>query len=147
MKNILAIAFLAATTCIGSLSASAQTHTALANVPFDFTVGSTPLPAGTYTITSSAPSHVIWLDSRSGGHAAVMGLAGDSRPLAPNKIVFHKYGSDYFLSDVRCDSASLNMHITPSKKEKEVRQRLQEVSKTQQPGLASTETVFIALNK
>ena len=41
---------------------------------------------------------------------------------APNggKLVFHRYGSQYFLSEVLCDSASLNVEVPRSKTEKRI---------------------------
>ena len=34
------------------------------------------------------------------------------------KLVFNKYGDQYFLSEILCDSAEMNMAIPPSKLEK-----------------------------
>jgi hypothetical protein len=52
MKRITAIAIAALASLVTAGSAVAQGHAVKATIPFDFAVGNSHLPAGTYTITS-----------------------------------------------------------------------------------------------
>jgi hypothetical protein len=103
-----------------SVPLSAQTI-ARATVPFDFTVGQTRMPAGTYEI--SPLSHAILIrDSKTA--KSILSLfnseepsRGDSTP----KLVFHRYGDKYFLSQVSRGHGGAVMQLPTSKLEEEVR--------------------------
>jgi hypothetical protein len=103
-----------------SVPLSAQTI-AKATVPFDFTVGQTRMPAGTYEI--SPLSHAILIrDSKTA--KSILSLfnseepsRGDSTP----KLVFHRYGDKYFLSQVSRGHGGAVMQLPTSKLEEEVR--------------------------
>jgi len=103
-----------------SVPLSAQTI-AKATVPFDFTVGQTKMPAGTYEI--SPLSHAILIMDRKTAKS-VLSLfnseepsRGDSTP----KLVFHRYGDKYFLSQVSRGNGGAVMQLPTSKLEEEVR--------------------------
>jgi hypothetical protein len=103
-----------------SVPLSAQTI-AKATVPFDFTVGQTKMPAGTYEI--SPLSHAILIMDRKTAKS-VLSLfnseepsRGDSTP----KLVFHRYGDKYFLSQVSRGNGGAVMQLPISKLEEEVR--------------------------
>ena len=103
-----------------SVPLSAQTI-AKATVPFDFTVGQTRMPAGTYEI--SPLSHAILIMDRKTAKS-VLSLfnseepsRGDSTP----KLVFHRYGDKYFLSQVSRGNGGVVMQLPTSKLEEEVR--------------------------
>jgi hypothetical protein len=104
-----------------SVPLSAQTI-AIANVPFDFTVGQTQLPAGTYDISPLAHGAIV---IRNGNTAkSVMSIfrwedarKGDST----TKLVFHKYGDKYFLSQVARGHGNGVLQLPTSKLEEEVR--------------------------
>jgi hypothetical protein len=102
-----------------SVLSSAQTI-ARATVPFDFTVGQTQMPAGTYDISPLTDSTIVIRDSKTA--SVVAGLfrteqdrSGDNRP----KLVFHRYGDKYFLSQVSRGSGGAVMQLPTSKLEKE----------------------------
>jgi hypothetical protein len=44
----------------------------------------------------------------------------DGRESKTGKLVFNKYGDQYFLSEILCQSAGMNMAVPPSKLEKRV---------------------------
>jgi hypothetical protein len=78
-------------------AASAQTKTQ-ATIPFDFIVMDQTLPAGVYGLTMVGVGvlHINRLDGPGG--ALVVSYAAHSRQDAPNRILFHRYGNRYFLS-------------------------------------------------
>ena len=104
-----------------SVPLSAQTI-AKATVPFDFTVGQTKMPAGTYEFSPLAHGAILIRDSKT--TKSVLSLfnseepsRGDSTP----KLVFHRYGDKYFLSQVSRGNGGAVMKLPTSKLEEEVR--------------------------
>jgi hypothetical protein len=118
MKRIPAIALLAIANLAMVGTAIAQSYGVKAKVPFDFTVGNKVLPAGTYTI-KPASSSVIMISNHDQNVGALSVVNQDSKK-SPNggKLLFHKYGGQYFLSEILCDSANMNFQIPTSKREK-----------------------------
>jgi hypothetical protein len=56
-----------------------------------------------------------------------------------NQLVFHKYGNQYFLSEIRSQESAINVQLATSKQEKRARED------TQQAGLRVNDEVMIAL--
>ena len=103
-----------------SVPLSAQTI-AKATVPFDFRVGQTQMPAGTYEI--SPLSHAIYIrDSKTAkGVLSLFNWEEPSRGDSTPKLVFHRYGDKYFLSQVSRGNGGAVMQLPTSKLEEEVR--------------------------
>jgi len=140
MKRItgiaIAVCLLASLAAAGS--ASAQDHAARANVPFGFNVGNTWLPAGTYTMSSeSRSSNVITI--RSGDRKiSLLSLARPSdQRSAASKLVFKKYGEQYFLHEIACTACGMNVALPGSKRERQ--------AQTREASLPSTTDVYLAL--
>lgn len=115
--GLLTIASLA--TCIGAI---AQQPALKANIPFGFTVGDTRMPAGEYTISSPLQQVVQIRSTDLANIATVVSPGGYDQPSSGSKLVFDKYGDQYFLRRVLCASfASLNIHVPQGKAEKEAR--------------------------
>jgi hypothetical protein len=137
MKRIIAMAF-----CLASLvaasHASAQNHIVKADIPFDFTAGGKLLPAGTYLVTSDTASpNVIQIHS-SHQNVGVFSIAYASGDVSKTgKLVFNRYGHQYFLSKILCSSADMNVQFPPSKLEKRTR--------SQEAQLRSNDQTFVAL--
>ena len=119
MKRIPAIALLAIANFALAGTSFAQSNGVQAKVPFDFTVGDKVLPAGNYTIRSES-SHVIMIKNHDHPGEAALSLVNQSSDKSPNggKLLFQKYGTQYFLSEILCDSAEMNLRVPPSKREK-----------------------------
>jgi hypothetical protein len=88
-----------------AISVSAQSQRSkITNIPFDFIVGEKTLPAGEYTIEPHRRDFdKVWLvQSRDGRTSAVFTTmpvrASETQEKA--KFVFHKYGHQYFLSQI-----------------------------------------------
>ena len=118
MKRITAIALLAIANFAMAGTSFAQSTGVRANVPFDFTVGNKLLPAGTYTIKEQS-NHVILITNHDKPIAALSLVNGDSNR-SPNggKLKFHRYGSQYFLSEILCEQANMNLEVPTSKTER-----------------------------
>ena len=136
MKRITAIAFLAIANFAMAGSSFAQSNGVRANVPFDFTVGNDLLPAGTYTIKPQSAAVIVIKNHDK--PIAVLSLVHQDGNKSTNggKLTFHKYGDQYFLSEILCDWADMDVRVRPSKVEKRVQ--------LQQAMIHPSSEVFIA---
>ena len=121
MKRITAIALLAIANFAMAGMSFAQSYGVKANVPFDFTVANKLLPAGTYTVKRDA-SGLIEIRNHD-KPIAVLTIANHDGNQSPNggKLVFHKYGDQYFLSEILSDWETMNVSVPCSKAETNVR--------------------------
>ncbi len=135
MKRVTALTFLLSLYCIALGGASAQSKST-ATIPFNFRVGSVLMPGGTYEIRH-AESNQIWLYSVEENRAAI-GLSttttGDTAPV--EKLVFNKYGNQFFLARTVSAHGNGEMTFGPSRMEKSVR--------AEQASLSTEEHVLIA---
>jgi len=107
---------------------SAQTI-AKANVPFAFTVANTEMSAGNYVITSVSDSEIAIINRSKG--TGVMTLFHSEQPRNNDdttKLVFHRYGDTYFLSQVARGSGETVIQLPKSKQENEAQQNARSVS-------------------
>ncbi len=120
MKRITAIALLAIASFAMAGNSFAQSNAIRANIPFDFTVANKLLPAGTYTL-HRASSGLIEIRNHD-KPIAVLTIGSQDGNTSPNgsKLVFHRYGDQYFLSEILSDWATMNVTVPRSKVETRV---------------------------
>ena len=120
MKRITVLALLtAALISMGSARAHAQALTF--KVPFDFTVGNQTLPTGTYQV-SKVSGHAILIRTNDGRFGAMTTtFADDKGSYGVGKLIFAKYGNQYFLHEVLCNDVAINEEIPKSEGEKQAR--------------------------
>lgn len=137
MKKILAVAVLALANLVMAGHASAQIGGVQATVPFSFNVGDRALPAGTYTITQLG-SAAIMVRNRDNPSIATLNLGIHNYSASANdhKLIFHKYGEQYFLSQVLCGECTVSMDLPRSKREKRASLREAQLETPQQVLLA-----------
>jgi hypothetical protein len=93
---------------------------ARANVPFAFKVGTKQMPAGTYAIRNDAGSSVVMVRNlQTGTSALALGRPG-SPSKKTDKLIFHRYGSQYFLTAILGSKGSQGMEFPATKQEKEL---------------------------
>jgi hypothetical protein len=99
------------------------------NVPFAFQSGSQRMPAGVYRVTIES-QHLILLrgDSMSG---FVHTNPQIGKPVVKDKLVFQRYGNQYFLREVWASQSDTGAKCVKTKLEREVEIAL---SKAAQPG-------------
>ena len=117
---------------------SAQTDSVQATVPFNFSVGSTVLPSGTYIINSETPE-VVMVRNKDHWNLAkkVLITPGNPQYAGVGKLVFEKYGDEYFLNEILCPSAAIIADLPTSKREDRAR--------TREAGRGRPEQVLLAL--
>ena len=127
MKRIITIAIFAFTGILSVGSALAQGDAVWVKVPFAFTAGDRLLPAGTYMITSLS-ADVIHIQARD-QHISVLttDMQDDRQSENGDELIFARYGDRYFLREILCNSAAMNVSLPATKSEK--RARTQEASR------------------
>jgi hypothetical protein len=121
MKRITKFSLFALAGILGTGAAFAQAHSVQANVPFDFTVGSRHLPAGTYRL-NSLRDDLVEVENRETRAAVLSLVASDSQqPSKGAQLVFNKYGDQYFLSEVLGGPGAINASLPVAKLEEGVR--------------------------
>jgi hypothetical protein len=74
------------------------------NIPFSFIVGEKTLPAGEYTVEPNRKdSDNVWLVQSKEGHASALFSTKTVRASETQeeaRLVFHRYGGQYFLSQI-----------------------------------------------
>lgn len=123
MNRIAAIALLAGTTLITAGSAAAQSKVVEVNVPFNFTVNNTLLPAGGYTVGFDLqyPDVLVIRDGANNVRAQGLGQHASIGEGKPRTLIFHHYGSQYFLSGVRFDSDSSGFFLPATRSEQQAK--------------------------
>jgi len=123
-RNLFGIlAILTLSLLISVPSISAQTI-ANATVPFAFTVGQTEMPAGNYVISSLSDSAMAIMNRNKG--TSVISLFRSEQPTSADgttRLVFHKYGEKYFLSQVARGLGGNVLQLPASNSEKEAQIR------------------------
>jgi hypothetical protein len=140
MKRMTAIAFFAVATLVAAGSAMAQNRGVQANVPFDFTVGNEHVPAGTYTIWSTGSSNIVEVRNDAGKVHIFESVYGGGNQAKTSKLVFARYGDQYFLHEILCSTNDMNLQVPTSKAEKRMQR--------QQASLQNEKNqVYLALNE
>jgi len=116
------------------------------NIPFNFMVGDKSFSAGEYSISST--SYLLQLVGIENGQGAylltVPGKDTDRSDMKKGKLIFNKFGEQYFLSKVINPSNASELAIRKSKAEKEAEKEV-----TKSPTVSSIpydRTVSIAMN-
>lgn len=114
MKRLITIVAFTLASLITASSANGQDHRVRATIPFDFTVGSKHLPAGTYTITSQDLVSVVIKSGKE--YATVLSdTRADDAHTNYGKLIFNKYGDQYVLHKILCSYANMNLELPISK--------------------------------
>jgi hypothetical protein len=121
MKRIFATALLAAASLMAPIGVSAQSRQQ-ATIPFDFTVGQRLLPAGTYVIRPLGRGVIAVRGWKGNELISATTLITSTNEVSknPDTLVFHRYGDQYFLSEIRGDLGENVGTIAISKLERRV---------------------------
>jgi hypothetical protein len=87
------------------------------NVPFAFENGSQHFSPGLYTISVDY-RNIATIRGESKSGFATTWFDEDSQPSQTTKVVFHRYGEQYFLDEIWVAGESTHTYFPPSKAEK-----------------------------
>jgi hypothetical protein len=127
MKKLIVTLSLFVTLAVASVYAQSAANI-MVNIPFDFGVGNTILPAGQYTVEPIRSS----LGAELGSLLVIRSADGRARAMVQAmpiqvsaiqtqaKLVFNRYGGQYFLSEVWSSGRSVGHELLMSHVEREL---------------------------
>lgn len=121
-KSFLRIAGMLALAFVATSQIARAQQPMVANVPFAFTAGDKTLPAGEYRVEKAPHSDLTLMIRSADGKEGmfVSALPAETRkPQTQSKLIFHRYGNRYFLSQVWVAGHSQGRQLHESAKEKE----------------------------
>ncbi len=138
------------TLCAAVASANAQLSNPIrAKIPFDFNVGDKKLPAGEYTfsrLSAFSDGKEISVSSADARAHVFQSTFGTRVLTAKNdsKLVFHKYGDQYFLEQVFSGGEQEGNQLPESRSERTIRRQLAQSQQSNMSGkVMKVETVDI----
>ena len=124
----MAIALLLGVLTAGAHAQTSSAQKVVANIPFAFHVGQTRLPAGKYTMTVMNPSsdRKILRIRNADGRASAMILTTSALGNATDdaKLVFHRYGDQYFFAQAQLGGDPTSLAAIKSKAERAEQQAI-----------------------
>jgi hypothetical protein len=136
-RNSISYSSLLGLSLLLSVTAAHAQSAARANVPFAFKVGAKQMPAGTYTVQTRIGSDIVMVHNVQTGTSALSLGRRESPSKKTDKLIFRRYGSQYFLTAIQGSEGSQGMVFPVTRQEK----KLQEVA---QAPAGSANTVEIA---
>ena len=132
-KGVAKIGLLAVMVIIAaSVSAQAQSlsYRITANIPFEFSVAGKKLPAGKYWINRAqqGSGDTIVQISSTDGHSNVIRFTIPVlvyNPVKDSSLVFHRYGDEYFLSEIWPAGGLTGRELPKSRAERELERKAQ----------------------
>jgi len=105
-------------------------------------VGDQTVPSGTYAIGAAelSPNVLTLRNWEKKVNILSLGMPNQTNSGHDNTLVFHKYGNQYYLSEIRSEGASIDVRFPVTKAEKRARAQVEEA------GLFVNDPVLIALN-
>lgn len=102
-------------------SASTFSFRIKADIPFDFQIGKKKMPKGDYIIESVGSSGTVLIRREKGGKAVnVMTVVDKLTDKHKSKLVFRRYGDQYFLARIWDGSSETVLKIEKSSAEKKI---------------------------
>ena len=104
-------------------AASAQTIALKVNVPFSFIINRATLPAGEYSVASvDDQGRTLAFRSLTSNtsNLVISNSCQNLKPVGRTKLVFHRYGDRYFLSQVWIEGMNEGHELPANSREKEV---------------------------
>lgn len=128
------------------VSAHAQSSSVVADVPFEFTVGGSSLKAGEYSVKAfTANGDVMVISSQNSNDRAIRLTNLIEARIAPKqgKLVFHRYGQRYFLSEVWTPGERTGRQLRKCAEERAMQDQLAAIPSKSKLARSSYETVEI----
>jgi len=117
------VLFAAALALFMTTAASAQTIHMNADIPFSFILNGATLPPGQYALTSmDVRGQVLSISDLKAHHNNLItsNSCQSLRPATKTKLVFHRYGDRYFLSQIWVAGNDSGRELATSRREQEV---------------------------
>jgi len=124
LKGVSILTLLVAVAFVTAVApAKGQSVALRANVPFEFSVGDKPLASGEYRVTRI--SHDAMTIAGREDSAIRLSIAIESNKVQEQgKLVFHRYGENYFLAEVWTAGDKTGRKLLKSKQERRIEEQL-----------------------
>jgi len=119
--------FLAALLATSTAVGQANRGDTIANIPFAFTVANHTLPPGRYTVARMGETTFRIFSSHNQGTVVLTTRVQGKAPESTGKMVFHRYGDAYFLSEVWVAASRTGRKVSQSRAEGELAGRRTEM--------------------
>jgi hypothetical protein len=121
-------------TVVTSAQAQSPSNRVTAQIPFDFNIGDRKLPSGRYSVgrvRQASDDAVLTVDDENGRSKALRtSIAVRNLDLTENaKLVFHRYGDQYFLYQVWAAGTTTGRQFPKSRSEREAQNANPQVGK------------------
>jgi hypothetical protein len=102
MMRLAALTLFVTTLAVASAHAQSPRSNQMVTIPFDFYVGAEKLPAGEYLVSEQGSRTTMRIQRRDQSPGAYLSIHPvEGREIQnQSKMVFHKYGEEYFLSQI-----------------------------------------------
>ena len=104
----------------GMASAQMWQQAIKANIPFSFIAGNMSLPAGEYRVTAISDLGVLAVTGGDTGQAMVGSHAVQGKAASATKLIFHRYGDQYFLYQIWVQGEDRGRELPQTSHEKEL---------------------------
>ena len=124
LKKVSLLGAILLATVVTSAQAQSPSNRITARIPFDFSIGDRKLPAGKYSVGRVRQNYddaVLSVDDEA-GHLKVLRTSIPVRILDLNdhaKLVFHRYGDQYFLYQVWAPGTTTGRQFPKSRAERD----------------------------
>ena len=131
-KGLVTAGLLLMMTIVAGVSAQAQSlqYKLTANIPFDFKVANKKFPAGKYSVSRAETSADRVLQIRSADGRLTVNRFSipvvTFKPKNEASLIFHRYGDDYFLSQIWPAGASTGRALPKTNAERELERNARE---------------------
>ena len=129
--RIVSVVFLAAASVFAQ-----GPQTVIAEIPFGFHVGDSSFTAGRYTVDAVAPKVLRVKSDGQKSAALILTHSVERRGSGQAKLIFHRYGNEYYLSQV-WDFGNLGSEVPVTKREVELSAAARRVNEPVVAGLGT----------
>ena len=145
LRTIATLGFLLMLTALPAYSQAEQLR---ANIPFPFIVGEKTLPAGTYRVEGvRRDSKLLWVIQQRESRGTAVFITTPIRSVTQEeaKLVFHRYGEEYFLAQIWSVGGNTGREVAETQREHTVRRELAKNAKKDKvaQGASKAETVVL----
>jgi hypothetical protein len=148
LKGLTMLMLIAGVALMAALvSAHAQSsNSVVADIPFEFAVGSKSLKAGEYSVKAfTTNGDVLLISSEDSEHRVIRLTNSIEARVAPQKtkLVFHRYGQRYFLSEVWTAGERTGRQLLKSSEERAMENQLAAIPSSSEVARSSYERIEI----
>lgn len=141
---LMLIVVIALATAVASANAQSS-NKVVADIPFEFVVGSQALPAGEYAVKASETTNALTIQSADAKSSAIRltNAIEPRRNKTHARLVFHRYGQRYFLAEVWSGANLTGRQLLRSREERAIERELASIASKSATARNTYETVEV----